>query len=72
MKKERITEKIEQLRNELSNADQSIKERIEPIINALENEFSQPEDLVTELETKHPQLTEFVNRLSDLLSGLGI
>jgi predicted nucleic acid-binding Zn-ribbon protein len=72
MRKEKIKEKIEKLREELSEADQSIKDRIEPIINALENEFSKPENLVTELETKHPQLTEFVNRLSDLLSGLGI
>ena len=72
MKKENITLKLAALRQELSQADQSVKDRIEPIIKALEIEFTNDENLVTQLEAKHPQLTEFVNRLSDLLSGIGI
>ena len=72
MNKENITKKLAALREELSQADQSVKDRIEPIITALECEFSNDENLISELEAKHPQLTEFVNRLSDLLSGIGI
>ena len=72
MKKETISNKLAALRQELSQADQSVKDRIEPIIQALETEFSNDENVVTQLEVKHPQLTEFVNRLSDLLSGIGI
>ena len=72
MNKENISKKLLALREELSQADQSVKNRIEPIINALETEFNNDENLVSELEAKHPQLTEFVNRLADLLSGIGI
>jgi len=72
MNKEDISNKLSVLRQELSQTDQSVKDRIEPILKALEAEFTQDENLVTKLEAQHPQLTEFVNRLSDLLSGIGI
>ncbi|MCK5835196.1 MAG: hypothetical protein KAG98_05660 [Lentisphaeria bacterium] len=72
MDKENISNKLKALRQELSQTDQSVKDRIEPIIKALEVEFTQEENVVTKLEAQHPQLTEFVNRLSDLLSGIGI
>ena len=72
MKKQKIEDKLKALRSELDNADAGIKLRFEPILDSLEAEFAQDDDLLIEAEVKYPQMTELINRMADLLSGLGI
>ncbi|MGI9533543.1 MAG: DUF4404 family protein [Thermodesulfobacteriota bacterium] len=87
MGKEKLTEILKNLRNEVSKneiKDENTKNRIEELINNLEvqiesNETVEPEDftanitqLIEQFEIEHPNITALLSKLSMSLSNMGI
>jgi hypothetical protein len=74
MDKNQIKVNIDKIKDELNNADTKTKNALAPLIDTLEQQFDDESDLpsLEELEVEHPKLTQLLNRIADMLSGIGI
>ncbi len=74
-----IKKNLEEIKEELKSADQETSESLLPLISKLESQLEAEDDDLADVkenlerfEVAHPALTEMLNRLADLLSGIGI
>lgn len=76
---EKIKANLEEIKEELKKADKETADSLMPLVTRLEsqlededNDFTDVKENFERFEVAHPTLTDMINRLADLLSGLGI
>ncbi|MGL4853714.1 MAG: DUF4404 family protein [Lentisphaeria bacterium] len=81
-----VDREIEQLRHELSNYCPELNDRFDQIVEALESDSKSEGDIrsmmsraieleeeaLRRTEVEHPEVSQLLNRIADLLSSLGI
>lgn len=76
---EKIKANLEEIKEELKKADKETADSLMPLVKRLESQLDDEDDDFADVkenlerfEVAHPTLTDMINRLADLLSGLGI